>query len=597
MKNDRPNVLFILIDDMGWMDLSCQGSTFYETPNIDRIAREGMRFTRAYASCPVCSPTRASILTGKYPARLGITQWIGGSNRGRVIDAPYLHYLPLEEKTIARALKDRGYNTYHVGKWHLGDEPYWPEHHGFDVNVAGCHWGSPWNGYFSPWGIPTLKNGPDGEYLTDRLTREAIALLEKNGKSPFFMYMSYYSVHRPVQAPAESIEKFKKKARMLGLDKRDAFRDDGTLFCLEGQPPQRNPTRVIQSDPDYAGMIARLDFNIGLLLGCLERLGIAKNTIVVFYSDNGGLSDGVRAPTANLPLRNGKSYMYEGGIREPLLIRWPGIVPAGSTSDQLVTSCDFYPTLLDCCGAPRMPEQHVDGTSFYPVLSATASTLARGPVFWHYPHHNGNGGRPASCIIDEEWKLIQWLDDGRVELFNLKTDPGEGLDLASTQPDIAGKLLSLLKQWQDETKARMPEPNPRYPFYLARKFVTAEGMLVSSEDSSACIKMPLSASNPVEYNIPISDILEEFLDKTVVLKIHDVVRVGYLSTGKNGELMFMDTHEEQLAAVASYLGSMSGRKVAIRACVSEPLQGLGAEDERAFQDAVKEPRVEITIAP
>src|SRR6056297_193858 len=235
-QQSRPNVLFILIDDMGWMDLSCQGSDFYETPNIDRLKDEGMQFNRAYASCPVCSPTRASIMTGKYPANVGITQWIGGNLSGKVVGAPYLHYLPLKEKSLAQTFKENGYKTYSVGKWHLGDEEHWPTKHGFDRNIAGCHMGNPYHGYFSPYNIPTLENGPKGEYLTDRLTHEAIKLLKTNGKSPFFMYMSYYSVHTPIQAPQENVEKFKKKAAQRELDQVDPYEtEEINLYLNRGK--------------------------------------------------------------------------------------------------------------------------------------------------------------------------------------------------------------------------------------------------------------------------------------------------------------------------------------------------------------------------
>nr|MDO8088720.1 sulfatase [Candidatus Sigynarchaeum springense] len=594
-QHPAPNILFILIDDMGWKDLSCQGSTFYETPRIDSIARDGMRFTRAYASCPVCSPTRASILTGKYPARVGITQWIGGHNRGKVIDAPYLHYLPLEEKTIAKTLKEHGYKTYHVGKWHLGDEPYWPEHHGFDVNVGGCHWGSPWHGYFSPWGIPTLTDGPRGEYLTDRLTDEAIKLLESNGDAPFFMYWSHYAVHRPIQSPKPLVRKYEEKAAARGLDRRPAFVPGESIFHLEGQAPRRIPARVIHSDPDYAAMIENLDTNIGRVLDTLERLGKADDTIVIFYSDNGGLSNDDRAPTSNLPLRDGKSYMYEGGIREPLLVKWPGVVPKGTTCDGMVTSTDFYPTLLDCCGISQMPSQHVDGKSFFPFLMDPASTWDRGQIFWHYPHYNGNGARPASSVIEGAWKLIEWLEDGKIELFNLDDDVGEQHDLAREQPAERDRLLGSLKAWQREVHARIPEPNTNYPAYLAKDFTSKEGELVISPDAGACIKARLTPGNPELYEIPVGELVEGFLERTVTLFINGESRVGRLYLDAGTGLAFADTFSEQNSSMEGMLAQFAGQIVRVTAWSDVDLHLLGQEEREELERRGLGPVVEITV--
>ncbi|MHA1371065.1 MAG: sulfatase, partial [Promethearchaeota archaeon] len=344
-----PNFIFILIDDLGWRDLSCYGSEFYETPNLNRLAREGMSFTDAYAACPVCSPTRASILTGKYPARLGLTNYIGGHELGRLISAPYIHYLPLQEITIAKVLKEKaGYRTYHVGKWHLGDESYWPEHHGFDVNVAGCGWGAP-RSYFSPYGNPRLADGPKGEYLTDRLTDEAINLIRGEPNNPFFLYLSYYAVHIPIQVPEKYKKKYEVKAKKLGLDKLDPF-EIGKNFPISKKRHLRIKRRLIQSDPAYAGMVEKLDENIGRLLKAIDDLGLRDNTVVFFFSDNGGLSTAEGSPTSNKPLSEGKGWMYEGGIREPLIVRWPSVIEPGSTCSVPVTSTDFYPTILDIAG-------------------------------------------------------------------------------------------------------------------------------------------------------------------------------------------------------------------------------------------------------
>ena len=330
----KMNIILILLDDMGWMDLSCYGSKFYETPNIDRLAAEGMFFSDAYAACPVCSPSRASILTGKYPARLGVTDWLDHSGsihpcRGRLIDAPYINYLALDETSIAAALKKGGYRTWHLGKWHLGQEPYWPKKHGFDVNLGGCHLGHPPQGYFTPWGIPTLPEGAPGEYLTDRLTDEAIRLLNNNDSTPFFMNFWHYAVHTPIQAPDDLVKKYEMKARDLGLDQEKTF-EDGEFFSTEHKKYQRVRRRLLQSDPAYAAMLENLDRNFGRLLTALDELRLSDNTAIIFTSDNGGLATAEGSPTCNAPLLDGKGWMYEGGTRAPLLIKVPAITAPGS---------------------------------------------------------------------------------------------------------------------------------------------------------------------------------------------------------------------------------------------------------------------------
>ena len=397
----KPNVIFILIDDFGWKDSSCYGSTFYETPNIDRLAQDGMRFTDAYAACPVCSPTRASILSGKYPATVGVTDWIdwGGKvhpARGKLVDVPYIKHLPLEEKTLAATLREQGYQTWHVGKWHLGGPEYYPDKQGFDVNIGGCHWGMPLNGYFSPWGIPTLEEGPEGEYLTDRLTDEAINLIHNNDGKPFFLNLWYYSVHIPIEAKPEKIRKYEAKARAMGLDTLKTF-EVGEFFPCEHKKDQRILRRLVQSDPAYAAMIESLDENIGRLLQAVAEAGQTENTIVVFTSDNGGLATAEGSPTSNAPLAEGKGWMYEGGTREPLIIKWPEMVQSGSLCAIPVTSPDFYPTMLDLIGLDLLPEQHCDGVSFLPLLQG-AKLLERDAIFWHYPHYGNQGGTPGSSV-------------------------------------------------------------------------------------------------------------------------------------------------------------------------------------------------------
>jgi arylsulfatase A-like enzyme len=461
----KPNFVFILIDDLGWRDLGCYGSQFYETPNLDQLAAEGQTFTDAYAACPVCSPTRASILSGKYPANVGVTNYIDSSghrhpSRGRLIDAPYIDHLPLAEKSLATALKEGGYKTWHVGKWHLGHEPYYPEHHGFDVNIGGCYYGMPANGYFSPYNIPRLENGPAGEYLTDRLTDEAIRLIENNDGTPFFLNLWYYSVHIPIQAKTATIERFTEKASALGLDQVPAF-EEGDFFPCEHKKDLRILRRLIQSDPAYAAMVFNLDENIGRLLRAIDRAGQTENTVVIFTSDNGGLATAEGSPTSNAPLSEGKGWMYEGGTREPLIVRWPGVVEPGSVCQTPVTSPDFYPTLLEMAGLELLPEQHIDGVSFMPLLDRTGE-IDREAIFWHYPHYGNQGGTPGSSIRYGDYKLIEFFEDGRLELFNLREDVGEDHDLATDEPQLARHLQEMLATWRDSAEAKMPAPNPDF---------------------------------------------------------------------------------------------------------------------------------------
>jgi len=457
----KPNIIFILLDDLGWKDLGCYGSSFYETPNLDRLASEGIMFTDAYAAAPVCSPTRASILSGKYPATVGVTQYIGGHAEGKLCDVPYLHELPIGEISLARALKEHGgYRTWHVGKWHLGSRETWPQNHGFDVNVGGCDWGSPrGNGYFSPYNCPTLPDGPPGEYLTDRLTGEAIKLIESGGDTPFFLNLWHYAVHTPIQAPEALIEKYRRKAAALGLDKLDPM-EEGDLFPCEHKRTQKIQRRKFQSDPAYAAMVENLDWNIGRLLKALESSGKSGNTIVIFTSDNGGLATAEGSPTCNAPLAEGKGWMYEGGSREPLLIRWPGVIAPGSRTGEPVTSPDFYPTLLEAAGLAPMPAQHVDGVSFLPLLKG--ASFDRGPIFWHYPHYSNQGGTPGCAVRDGDWKLIEFFEDGRCELYNLKEDISEEHDLAAVETAIVKDLKTKLDAWKIAVEAKIPKPNPNY---------------------------------------------------------------------------------------------------------------------------------------
>jgi len=463
---DRPNILFILIDDMGWKDLSCTGSSFYETPNIDRLAAEGMQFANAYASCPVCSPTRASVLTGKYPATVGITDYIdwGGKHhpaKGRLVDVPYIKQLPLSEYTLATALKDNGYSTWHVGKWHLGGSGHLPQDHGFDINIGGCEVGAPYGGgYFSPWTIPPLRNAkvPDGTYLTDFLTDKAIDLIHKKDAAPFFLNMWYYSVHEPIQAKPEKIRKYEAKAAAIGLDKQEPF-EEGEAYPSEGMKHKRIRRRLVQSDPVYAAMIESLDENVGRLLDALEESGDADNTIVIFTSDNGGLATAESSPTCNAPLAEGKGWMYEGGTREPLLVRWTDVVDPGSICTVPVTTPDFYPTLLDAAQLDLIPNQHCDGVSLVPLLKG-GNELQRKAIFWHYPHYGNQGGTPGSSIRMGDYKLIEFFEDNRIELYDLENDPGEKHDLSLELTECAREMKATLLQWRQQVEAKSPQPNP-----------------------------------------------------------------------------------------------------------------------------------------
>jgi arylsulfatase A-like enzyme len=465
---NEPNILFILTDDLGWRDLGCYGSTFYETPRLDRFAREGMRFTDAYAACPVCSPTRASLLTGKYPATLGLTDWIDWAGqwhpqRGRVIEAPYVKGLPESEVTVAGALREGGYRTWHVGKWHLGGPGHHPDDYGFDVNIGGCEWGMPVNGYFSPWGIPGLADAPEGTYLTDFLTDEAIRLIRTPDERPFFLHLSHYAVHTPIEAPAALVDKYTAKAKRLGLDRIDPLLE-GEPFRTEAMRDARVKHRMLQSDPAYAAMVENLDTNIGRVLDALVETGQAENTLVVFTSDNGGLSTGGKweiecAPTCNLPLQAGKGWMYDGGTREPFLAQWPGRIRPGSVCRQPITSPDLFPTLLEAAGLPPRPAQHTDGTSFLPALDGDPA-FDRGPVFWHYPHYGNQGGSPASAVRHGRWKLIEFLEDAHLELYDLDTDIGETRNQTGSHPALVRDLHGKLTAWRESVGARLPQPNP-----------------------------------------------------------------------------------------------------------------------------------------
>lgn len=452
----KPNVLFILADDYGVKDVGIEGSTFYETPNIDALARSGMRFTRGYSACQVCSPSRASILLGKTPARHGITEWIG-ANSGeafakqrhvKLLAADYAHELPAADTTLAEALKEAGYTTFFAGKWHLGSKGSWPENHGFDINKGGWDAGSPTGGYFSPYENPNLTDGPKGEQLDQRLASETIAFLEQHKEKPFLAYLSFYSVHGPLQTTKALWAKYREKAAKQPTPK-ERFIIDRTL-----------PVRQVQDNPVYAGMIENMDNAIGRVLKRLDELGLSGNTIVCFTGDNGAVSSGDGFSSAALPYRGGKGRQWEGGFRVPFYIKAPSVTKAGSTCDTPVMHVDFYPTILQLAGLPLRPQQHVDGVSLLPLLQG--GQIAARPLFWHYPHYGNQGGEPSSIIQKESWKLIHYWEDNRNELYHLPDDIGEQKDLAKRESARTAQLWSELQAWLKETGAKIPQPYAKY---------------------------------------------------------------------------------------------------------------------------------------
>ena len=443
-EEPKPNVVFILIDDMGWKDLSCYGSDFYQTPNIDKLAAESVKFSNGYAACTVSSPTRASIMTGKYPARLHVTDWIEGDNpKNRKMKAPnWAMYLDLKETTMAEVLKANGYATAHIGKWHLGeDEKYWPENQGFDINLGGWKRGQPVlnpqinsYGYFSPYGNPRLTNGAEGEYLTERLANEACNYIENNKSKPFFLNLWFYNVHTPLQAKADKIEKYK------------ALVDSTRL----------------QKNPIYAAMVEHVDEAVGKVIAQLIKDGVYENTIIVFTSDNGGLLLGNKnRVTNNAPLRLGKGHIYEGGVRVPFMIKDAGKNSLAKSCDVPVISVDFMPTILDLTKSKtdKSVRAGFDGLSLKGLISKKSNKLNRRGLYWHYPHYHSEGATPYSAIRMGDWKLINLLEDNSYQLYNLKEDISESEDLSNKNPKILAKLKKELISWRLSVDAQMPVIN------------------------------------------------------------------------------------------------------------------------------------------
>lgn len=450
-KKHQPNFVFILVDDLGWADIKCNyPESFYETPNIDKLAEGGVRFTNAYAANPVCSPTRAALMTGKHPNRVDITDWIPGSDpKKRPLLGPQdRENLTLEEITLAEKLREKDYKTCFVGKWHLGDEGFFPENQGFDINIGGHDKGSPPGGYYSPYKNPKLSDGPEGEYLTDRLTDESIKFISENKDDPFLLYLAFYTVHTPIQASKKHIEKYEKKRESLNIDEVPHKKEgDGW-------------TKMVQENAAFASMVASMDENVGRVLESLKKNGLDKNTWIVFTSDNGGLSTLTKknAPTNNGPLRAGKGWCYEGGIRVPLIIKGPGVIHPGRIENQPTISMDYFTTILNLAG---IEHEKNDGENLLPILTE-GKQIARDELFWHYPHYHGSAWKPGSALRKGDWKLVVHYEDNRTELFNLKDDPGETTDIAKENLGRVTELKKILDKKLADSNAKFPMANPDY---------------------------------------------------------------------------------------------------------------------------------------
>lgn len=437
-ENRKPNVVFILVDDLGWTDVSYNGSQYYQTPNIDKLASKGVTFTNAYSASSVCSPTRASVLTGKYPATINCTDWITGHVKpfAKLKVPDWTMYLDNAEYTMAEAFKDAGYITAHIGKFHLGEEEtYWPENQGFDINIGGWKMGRPLS-YFSPYKNPKISDGPDGEYLTDRLADEACDFIVQNKEQLFFLNLWFYNVHTPLQAKQKTIEKYK--------------------ALVDSTYPQRNPI--------YAAMVEHTDDAVGKIVAELQKQGLMENTIIVFTSDNGGLVGNPNAQvTSNLPLRSGKGSMYEGGVRVPAFIVAPGVSTAGMECNEPIVSPDFFPTLMELTDIEvnKLVKKGFDGKSIVPLLNPEGK-IDREAIYWHYPHYHTEGAVPYSAIRKGKWRLIQNYQTNTYELYNLENDIGEQHNMAETEPEIRKELIQDLEKWKKKVGAQMPMPNPDY---------------------------------------------------------------------------------------------------------------------------------------
>ena len=499
-SNTRPlNIVFFLVDDLGWRDVGSFGSDFYDTPNIDRLAQDGIKFTHAYAASHVCSPTRASIMTGKYPARLHLTEWLGGrrSYAFESLTSPdFLQQLPLEESTIAEAFKEHGYVTAHIGKWHLGEDPYGPLEQGFDMQVPDWNKGWPKAGYYAPFELDGLKD-ESGQYLTDRLTDYAVDFISENQDQPFFLYMSHFAVHDPIHGRPDLVEKYRQK--LASIDQPNS-----PPFLLEGNPDDPQPLtteqlasfidlpsyqdykvlpeRAVkikqhQDNIEFAAMVEAMDESLGRLVEHIDQLGLTNKTLIVFFSDNGGMSAAnfggasrvidpgsldAAYSTSNLPLRGAKGWLYEGGIRVPMIVKWPKKFSEPSrVVEEPIISTDFYPSLLEMAGLPASNDQELDGVSFVPALNG--ESFNRGPIFWHFPQYSNHGMQsPGGAVRFGDYKLLEYFENNTVQLFNLREDIRERNDLAQTEPEIRDELRVLLRSWRADVNAQMPSRNSDY---------------------------------------------------------------------------------------------------------------------------------------
>ncbi|MBX2875425.1 MAG: sulfatase [Saprospiraceae bacterium] len=452
-KDAKLNVVVVLVDDLGWKDLACYGSVFYDTPKLDAFAKESLRFTQAYAASPVCSPTRAALMTGRHPVQTGITDWLKGQNppNRKLLNLQDRDALALEEYTLAELFKDNGYQTFFAGKWHLGEDGYFPEDQGFDFNKGGHHRGSPPGGYFSPYRNPKLSDGPAGEYLTDRLTDETLAFIQaqEGQKQPFFAMLSYYTVHTPIQANPVHMESYSRKLPGGGPP----------WYAQEGQ----GKTLLHQKRGDYGSMVTAMDHNVGRLIQSLKDAGQWENTILIFTSDNGGLTTlekNREAPTAVRPLRAGKGWCYEGGIRIPLMIRIPKLTEAGQEVETPVISQDLFPTLVEILGLESKGEMALDGVSLMPLLKN--SQLERDKLIWHFPHYHGSAWKPGAAIRQGQWKLVKHFEEDTIELFDLSMDIGETKNLAADNAGKAKELEQALLNGLKLMNAQFPVVNPNF---------------------------------------------------------------------------------------------------------------------------------------
>ena len=457
LAETRRNFVFVLVDDLGWADLSCYGSTFHRTPHLDALAARGIRFERAYAACPVCSPTRASILTGRHPVRVQITDWIPGDSVKAGAGHRFLHVqdrdeLALEQLTLAEILREEGYQTFFAGKWHLGGDGFLPTQQGFDVNLGGGHYGQPPHGYFAPWKIPSLPEGADGEYLTERLTAESVRFLrQRDQQRPFLLFLSHYDVHTPIHKAPGHFEQYALRQADLGA-------------APQPISERRGRSRARQDNPQYASMVSAIDDSVAALVAELEAQQLLGNTTIIFTSDNGGLCTLKNpGPTSNLPLRSGKGWLYEGGIRVPLIVWSPEIAGrrAGAVVSAPVLSTDYLPTMLQLAGLPQPAGVCEDGQSFAAELSGEGIVQTR-PLAWHYPHYHGSEWTPGAAFQRDGWKVIEFYEQGDAELYDLSSDPGERNNLAAREPAKLAELRRALRDWQSQMGAVMPQPDPAW---------------------------------------------------------------------------------------------------------------------------------------